>query len=216
MFTYMPMRVGVVLFAGWVIGARSAPAVDAISERAVLISARRSALVDAPLQEPQPASCPYHFRSDMPAATFCMYRGVALGSDGAVCANDVVAIWSSFALEAVAREDGTKKTRGSEPGVHLAFVAEPEIVLRAIADSHQGDHAVMVGYTLGSNRPQPLAGTITLQIGAPSVLRLELATSGRSGVAGCALASYVGAYFGLLQPEAEAMVAADAGVDSVR
>jgi hypothetical protein len=46
-----------------------------------------------------PPSCPYHFDSDMPPATFCVYRGVALGSSGEVCAADVVVIWSSASAQ---------------------------------------------------------------------------------------------------------------------
>jgi hypothetical protein len=33
-----------------------------------------------------PERCPYHFDSDMPEATFCVYQGVVFGGGGEVCA----------------------------------------------------------------------------------------------------------------------------------
>jgi hypothetical protein len=80
----------------------------------------------------------------MPAATFCVYGGVAFGDGGEVCATDVLVIWSSLVSQATAS--------GSNSEVYLGFVADPELVVRAIVDSRQGDRAEIVGYTLGAGR----------------------------------------------------------------
>ena len=98
-----------------------------------------------------PASCPYQFGDDMPLATFCVYRGVALGSGGEVCATDVVVIWSSFGSRARATDVEPARSASSLSGeVYLGFVADPELVLRASVGSRQSDRAEMVGYTVGS------------------------------------------------------------------
>ena len=99
--------------------------------------------------ETAPTSCPYHFGSAMPAATFCVYRGVAFGVGGEVCATGVVVIWSSFASQVAASVAPVETASGSDREVYLAFVADPELVLRAIVDPRQGDRAEMVAYTLG-------------------------------------------------------------------
>ncbi len=75
----------------------------AIAVLAVIVSSAHAAaaLADeaSPVRRPGGvalASCPYQFGTEMPSATFCVYRGIALGSRGEVCATDVVVIWSSF------------------------------------------------------------------------------------------------------------------------
>ena len=157
-----------------------------------------------------PQSCPYHFDSDMPAATFCVYRGVALGSAGEVCATDVVVIWSSFASQAPVGLAPAETASGSNREVYLAFVADPELVLRAIVDPRQADRAEMVGYTMGSNEaPQPLAGRMRLRAvrlgssGTADVLSMELREPQRFHPESCAFASYSGAFLGMIRPPSD-------------
>jgi hypothetical protein len=158
-----------------------------------------------------PANCPYHFRSDMPAATFCVYRGVVLGGDGELCATDVVVIWSSLVVAANAQRGERTSTANRE--VYLGFVADPDLVVRAIADPGQRDRAEMVGYTLGrEDAPLPLAGQMTLRAvrqGAADVLRVDLREPLRRHPESCALASYSGTFLGMIRPPSEATVSAD-------
>jgi hypothetical protein len=137
-------------------------------ERAPAATARVSGVVGVALAAPQrgwsdtaPASCPYRFGSDMPAATFCVYRGAAFDGGGEVCATDVVVIWSSFDSRAAVSIERATKASGSNREVYLAFVTDSELVLRAIVDSRRGDGAEVVDYTLGDgNASQPLAGSM--------------------------------------------------------
>jgi len=154
-----------------------------------------------------PESCPYHFGSDMPAATFCVYQGVAFGGGGEVCATDVVVIWSSVAAPPPVSAGPAAKATGSNREVYLAFVAEPELVLRGIADARQDDRAEMVGYTTGGDgAPQPLAGRMTLRavrVGSSrtaDVLSMELQEPRRFHPGSCALASYSGTFLGMARP----------------
>jgi hypothetical protein len=156
-----------------------------------------------------PESCPYHFGSDMPAATFCVYQGVALGGGGEVCATDAVVVWSSVASQAPVRAGPS----GSNKEVYLAFVADPELVLRAIVDSRQGDRAEMVGYTLGSEEArQPLAGQMTLRavrLGSADVLSMDLREPRRFHPGSCAVASYSGTFLGMIRPPSETTTSVD-------
>jgi hypothetical protein len=155
-----------------------------------------------------PARCPYHFSSYMPSATFCVYRGVAFGRGGEVCATDVVVIWSSAGAQSQAGADAMEMASPLDRDVYLGFIADPELVLRAIANSRQGDRAEMVGYTVGSGAAlQPLAGettlrTVRLRAGGETadVLSVELRESRRFRPAGCAFASYSGTFTGVVGP----------------
>src|SRR5512135_1922978 len=124
------------VLAALAITTSSARAAVLAEERAPARLPRLGGVVTAALAEPQsdradtaPASCPYHFGSDMPAATFCVYRGVAFGGAGEVCATDVVVIWSSLASPAAVSVERAEKASGSNREVYLAFVADPELVL---------------------------------------------------------------------------------------
>jgi hypothetical protein len=154
-----------------------------------------------------PESCPYHFDSDMPAATFCVYRGIAWGGAGEVCATDVVVIWSSLASQASVSRGLAEKASASNREVYLGFVADPELVVRAIVDFRQGDRAEMVGYTLGSEEtPQPLAGQMTLRalrLGSAEVLSMDLREPRRFHPGSCAFASYSGTFLGMIRPPSE-------------
>ena len=137
----------VLVLAALAITTSSAQAAVLEGEGAPARLARPGGVVAAGLSDragTAPASCPYHFGSDMPAATFCVYGGVAFGDGGEVCATDVLVIWSSLVSQATAS--------GSNSEVYLGFVADPELVVRAIVDSRQGDRAEIVGYTLGAGR----------------------------------------------------------------
>jgi len=166
----------------------------------------------AVLAHATPESCPYRFDSDVPAATFCVYRGVAWGRAGEVCATDVVVIWSSVASQARLSGGPTEKASASNREIYLGFVADPELVVRAIVDPRQGDRAEMVGYTLGSDEaPQTLAGQIALRTvrqGSADVLSMDLREmdlreprSFHPG--GCAFAAYSGTFLGMIRPRGE-------------
>jgi hypothetical protein len=154
-----------------------------------------------------PEGCPYHFGSDMPAATFCVYRGVALGSRGEVCATDVVVIWSSFAAQAAAGVEPARNGAASRREVHFAFVAQPDLVLHAIVNSRRGDRAEMVGYTLDSEgASQPAGGQIALRgvpRGSVDVFSMDLHEPRRFHSGSCEFASYAGTFLGVIQPPSE-------------
>jgi len=160
-----------------------------------------------------PESCPYRFDSDMPAATFCVYRGVAWGGAGEVCAIDVVAIWSSVASHAPSSTARTEKASASNREVYVGFVADPELVVHAVADPRQGDRAEMVGYTLeGEEALQTLAGRMTLRAvrrGAADVLSMYLREPQPSHPGRCAFASYSGTFVGMIRPPNETMTSVD-------
>jgi hypothetical protein len=153
-----------------------------------------------------PVNCPYHFGHEMPPMTFCVYRGVALASADEICATDVVVIWSRFGSQAqvgVAADKASGPTRE----VYLAFVTDPDLVLRAIVDSWQGDHAEIDSYSMGRHEaPQPLAGEMTLRTvrlgssGTADVLDVELRAPRRFRPGDCAFASYSGTFIGVIGP----------------
>jgi hypothetical protein len=149
----------------------------------------------------------------MPAGTFCVYGGVAFGDGGEVCATDVLVIWSSLVSQAAGRVEPAKKASGSNREVYLGFVADPELVVRAIVDSRQGDRAEMVGYTLGSGEaPQPLAGQMTLRtmrLGSVDVLSLNLREPRRFHPGSCAFASYSGRFLGVMRSGSETTTSVD-------
>ena len=198
----------------------SAQAAVLAAERTPARLARLGGVVAAALAEPQsdgadtaPASCPYQFGSDMPAATFCVYRGVAFGGSGEVCATDVVVIWSSLASQAPVSVARAEEASASNREVYLGFVADPELVVRAIVDPQQGDRAEMVGYTLGSEEaPQPLAGQMTLRAvrpGSADVLSMDLREPRRFHPGSCAFASYSGTFLGMIRPSSETTTSVD-------
>lgn len=160
-----------------------------------------------------PVSCPYHFGSDMPAGTFCVYQGVALASAGAVCATDVVVVWSSVAAKAsLARGSGANPSPLNRE-VYLGVVADPELVLRATVMARRGDRAEMVDYTLGSEEAaQPLSGWLTLRagpLGSADVLSMDLREPRRFKPRGCAFASYSGTFLGMIETPREATTSVD-------
>jgi len=90
--------------------------------------------------------------------------------------------------------------------IYLGFVAEPELVMRAVADPEHAERAEMIGYTLGDGqKSQPLVGETDLRkptIGADTsggVLTIKLRQPYRLRPAGCNLASYAGTFVGLMR-----------------
>jgi hypothetical protein len=154
-----------------------------------------------------PASCPYLFDSDMPAATFCVYRGVAWSGAGEVCATDVVVIWRSLASQAPVRAGSAGKAPASNREVYLGFVGDPALVVRAIVDPRQSDRAEMAEYTLGGEEgAQTLAGQMTLRTvrpGSAEVLSMDFPEPRRFHVGSCAFASYAGTFLAMIRPLSE-------------
>ena len=145
-------------------------------------------------------SCPYQFDSDMPQSTFCVYKGVALDGDGEVCATDIVIMWSTWPLPVGGAP--TDKAPGSPRQLYLAFVADPEPVMRAIVDPLQRNRAELVEYSSAIDElPQPLAGALTLRAAHPgSVLNMDLREPRRFSPGGCAFASYAGVFLAVMRP----------------
>ena len=151
-----------------------------------------------------PERCPYHFDSDMPADTFCVYRGVVRGGAGEVCANDVIVIWSSVGLQASMSGEPTEKASASNREVYLGFVDEPELVVHAVVDPRKGDRADMVGYTLGSEEdPHVLGGEMTLRaarLGSADVLSMHWRKPRPFRTGSCAFTWYSGTFLGMIRP----------------
>jgi hypothetical protein len=198
----------------------SAQAAVFAEERVPAPRTRLGGVVAVALAEPQrtrvdtaPPSCPYAFGSDMPAATFCVYQGVAWGGAGKVCATEVVVIWSSRASRAPVSGGAAETASASHREVYLGFVADPDLVVRAIVDPRQGDRAEMVGYTLGSDEaPQPLAGQLTLRavrLGSAEALSMDVREPGRFHPGSCAFTSYSGTFLGVIRPPSETTTAFD-------
>lgn len=212
--------IGFLAVAGLAITTSSAQAAVLAREQAPAQPAGLSGVVAAALAEPRrtradtpPARCPYDFGSAMPAATFCVYHGVARGSAGEVCATDVVVIWSSLASQAPGRAGAAETATQSNRDVYLGFVADPELVVLAIADPRHGGRADMVEYTLGSDAaPQPLAGEMTLRavrLGSADVLGMDLYEPQRFHPASCAFASYSGTFLGVIGPPSDTTASVD-------
>jgi hypothetical protein len=144
----------------------------------------------------------------MPSGTFCVYRGVTLGNDGEVCATDVGVVWSTFGSPSEIRE-GPAEASGSNREVYIGFVADPDLVLRALVDPRRSNRAELVAYTVGSHKdPQPLAGETTLRRvrwgsrGTADVLSMEL-RGPTVGSGSCAVVSYSGTFVGVIRPPME-------------
>ena len=207
---------GAIAILAIAVGWASAAALAAQPSSAKLSELDGMASAEAPQTGPPHAtaeSCPYHFDSDMPADTFCVYRGVAWSSAGEVCATEVVVIWSSVASQAPVSGGPTEEASASSTEVFLGFVADPELVVRAIADPRQGDRAETVEYTLGSEEaPQPLAGQITLRtvhLGSADVLSIDLREPRPFHPGSCTFASYSGTFLGMIRPPSETMTSID-------
>lgn len=198
----LPTLIVAILAAGTSIARADAPAAQ--QRRAPQIGTGR--VIGASAEPPRtatdgaPASCPFHFASDMPVATFCVYRGIALGGNGEVCASDVVALWGSLSSPEAESAERAASAAGRE--VYLAFVADPDLVVRAVADRRRGDRADLIGYTLGSEAaPQPLTGRMALRTppGTADTLTVDLLEPHPFRPGGCVFASYSGTFLGMIR-----------------
>jgi len=179
-------------------------------------------VVAAALTEPAPQTgpthatpqrCPYHFDSDMPGRTFCVYRGAVFGRGGKVCATDVVVIWSSLASRAPVRGGPTAKASTPNREVYLGFVTDPELVVLAVVDPRQRNRAELVGYTLGgADAPQRLAGRMRLPAvhpGSADVLSMDVRDPRHFHIGSCAFASYSGTFLGMIRPRSQMATSVD-------
>jgi hypothetical protein len=171
---------------------------------------RSAAVLPAPGSErglarpaaPPLASCPYDFRSDMPPGTFCVYRGVIIGGAGELCADDVVALWSSYAPTQLA--DARPGDPVPSRSVFIAFVGAADLVMRGVVEPGQGYRAHMVSYTLGEDEePVPLVGETLLRssgaAGAPSaILTVDIKDPASTAAGACAFGSFHGTFLGLI------------------
>jgi len=178
---------------------------------AVLAEVSADRAPQAGMERFTPESCPYRFDSDMPADTFCVYRGVVWSSADEECATDVVVIWSSAgASQAPGSGELAEKTSASKE-IYLGFLADPGLVVRALVDPRQSGRAEIADYTLGSEEaPQQLAGQITLPAvrpGSAEIFSIDLRDSQRFPSGSCAFASYSGTFVGLAKPPTEATTA---------
>ncbi len=151
---------------------------------------------------PPPESCPYDFRSEMPPGTFCVYRGSIVGSAGETCAEDVVALWSSYTPAQLA--DATRESAAPSRSVFVAFVGAADLVMRGVVDPGRGDRAHMVSYTLGGNEePAPLIGETLLRsngtAGVPgAILTVDVHDPGSTASGPCAFGSFHGTFLGVI------------------
>jgi hypothetical protein len=106
-----------------------------------------------------------------------------------------------------------EKASASNKEVYLGFVADPELVLRAIVDARDSDRADMVEYMMGSDEdPQPLAGKMILRavrLGSADVLSVDLREPRRFHPGSCAFASYSGTFLGMIRPPSETTTSVD-------
>jgi hypothetical protein len=143
---------------------------------------------------PVPAGCPYDFASDMPAATFCVYNGVALDTDGAVCAKNVVIMWSSFAGPA----DASNSPQPRE--LYVGFVAQPDLILRGTVGTPASDTAQLTDVD-APERAAPIGEMKLRAVQEKSdVLSMDLHDIPELARADCVVASYSGTFVGLLRP----------------
>lgn len=151
---------------------------------------------------PPPETCPYDFRSEMPPGTFCVYRGLIVGSAGETCAEDVVALWSSYTPAQLA--DATRESAVPSRSVFVAFVGAADLVMRGVVDPGRSDRARMVSYTLaGDEEPAPLVGETSLgssgAVGAPgAVLTVDVHDPGSTTSGPCAFGSFHGTFLGVI------------------
>ena len=151
---------------------------------------------------PPPESCPYDFRSEMPAGIFCVYRGSIVGPAGETCAEDVVALWSSYTPAQVA--DAARLNAMPSRSVFVAFVGAADLVMRGVVEPDRSDRAHMVSYTLGRDQePAPLIGETLLRssgaAGVPgAILTVDIHDPLSTATGSCAFGSFHGTFLGLI------------------
>jgi hypothetical protein len=140
------------------------------------------------------ARCPFTFPEGMQAGVFCVYSGVALGSDGAICGDRMIAIWSRLA-----------EPRRAKPGpgsVYLGFVPFTDFVVRAVSNPTATNQAAIIGYST-DDQEIGASGTAELRFefvhGGPGFEVLTLRTEQPVLLpSGCGITAYDGTFIGVL------------------
>jgi len=160
-------------------------------------SVGHSMIADARDPLPPRSSCPYDFLSDMPASTFCVYRGSMRDSGGAVCDGDAVVIWSAHST--LDHADGGAAVTPAR-NVYFGFVDMPSIVVHAVAD--RPTRARLIDYL-----PAPAAAPIELgvsttvgkaAVGSRTLTMTLPAPLPSSDNEECAAESYRGVFIGVV------------------
>jgi hypothetical protein len=147
--------------------------------------------------------CPFNFQHGMPPGVFCVYDGVAIGSDGQACSDRVMVIWTRLAPEFNA-DGGLDDAVSERFDVYFGFVTSPDLVMRAGVDPGAESSATIIDYTLGHGRPRvPLRGTAELRFvqvsGGEGTEVLSLRIRRPVLVPGtCAFTSYDGTFVGVM------------------
>jgi hypothetical protein len=98
----------------------------------------------------------------MPPGEFCVFRGLTQSSDGPVCSDDAVVIWSTHAAHAPQESLSTAPFRH----VYFGFVEMPSFLLHAVAKHRM--RARLVDYSDGPEQlAVPIEGISVL--GGPSL-----------------------------------------------
>jgi hypothetical protein len=132
----------------------------------------------------------------MPPGEFCVYVGAITASDGTICAEDAVAIWSSYDAEAAHDADGRETDAAHD--VFIGFL-EPLLVMRAVAPA--GLRAKLVDYSPTGDTSKALDGMTTLERRVAESLTMTLRGSVALGTGDerCEFDSYRGVFIGLMR-----------------
>jgi hypothetical protein len=144
--------------------------------------------------------CPFSFPHDMPPGVFCVYDGVARGSDGSPCGDRVMVIWSRLS-PAFAPDDWPDEDLSEWDNVYFGFDMFPDLVLRAAVDGEAEYRAAISDYRLGPDRPRVrLQGTAELGFADGEGTEVLLLRSHRPIPASesCAFTSYDGTFVGVM------------------
>jgi hypothetical protein len=147
--------------------------------------------------------CPFTFQHGMPPGVFCVYDGVAIGSDGQACGDRVMVIWTRLAPEFNA-DDGLDDDVTDRSHVYFGFVTSSDLLIRAGAAPGAESRVRLMDYTLGHGLPRVrLRGTAELRFipagGGEGTEVLSLRIGRPVLVPGtCALTSYDGTFVGVM------------------
>jgi hypothetical protein len=150
-----------------------------------------------------PDRCPFSFQPGMPQDVFCVYNGVAVGSDGQVCGDRVMVIWARLAPE-FDIDGGLDAEATDRSAVHFGFVTSPDLVMRARVDAGAENRATIIDFTFGPDQLRArLAGTAEIHLvpaggdDVTEVLSLRIGTPVPAGET-CAFTSYDGTFVGVM------------------
>ena len=147
--------------------------------------------------------CPFTFQQEMPPGVFCVYDGLALGTDGRPCRERLVAIWARMTPELDTGGDlGEDVFHASD--VLFGFVAFPELVIAASPDEGAAHRATIIDYTIGDDQLSvDLGGTLETRLvraaggGSIEVLALRVDRPVLASET-CAFTSYDGIFVGMM------------------